>query len=200
MYSIKTAILCTPAYYIQTAILFTPVCSIKTAILCTSVCVSLISHLVYNCVPLKKSLCMHLFVPLRQPFYVHLCVPLRQTFCYYKCVLHEDSHFVFSCGFHAERYLCTHQNSHKLNVYHRESTRVAQKVMPSIFFSHSRIKIAMWKLRVSNWCLLRTCVQAHLRLTDSAAVVVCENGVCVWHALKTTSCNWILSGGERKCG
>jgi hypothetical protein len=29
-------------------------------------------------------------------------------------------------------------------------TRVAQKVMPHIFFFHSRIKIAMWKLRVSN--------------------------------------------------
>ena len=41
--------------------------------------------------------------------------------------------------------------------------------------------------------------KVHDRLTDNTAVV-CENGVCVWHTLQTTSCNWILSGGERKCG
>jgi len=61
---------------------------------------------------------------------------------------------------------------------------------------YSRIKITTWKLRY----LLRTCVQVHGRGTDSAAVAVYRNGVCVWYKLQATNCNWILSGGERNCG
>ena len=41
-------------------------------------------------------------------------------------------------------------------------------------------------------------IPVHGRPTHSAAVVVCENGICVWHTLQT-SCNWILSGKDRKC-
>ena len=130
-----------------------------------------------------------------------LCTPvcfIKTVILLLQSVLHEDSHCVFTCVFHVQGYLYTHQNSHKLNVYHSESTRVAQKVMPHIFFSFQNKDSNMKIERQQHWCLLH--MRVSTRSSDSAAVVVCENGVCVWHTLQTMNCNWILSGGQRKCG
>ena len=77
--------------------------------------------------------------------------------------------------------------------------KVAQKVMPHIFFSHSRIKIAIWKLRQNNtdiYC-------AHVSTWSSDRQCHCSSmwkwRLCLTH-ITTMSCKWILGGRERKCG
>jgi hypothetical protein len=50
---------------------------------------------------------------------------------------------------------------------------------PPYFFSFQNKDSNVEIEREQHPCLLRTCIYLHGRPTDSAAVIVCENGVCV---------------------
>jgi len=100
----------------------------------------------YNYIPAGSSIHtsgLHSLAPLSSPnpiLHCHIaCMPFITS-----------SHMLFNTHTGG----CHHTNPMWIGVqFHEESiniTKVVQKVMPHFFFSRSRIKIAMWKLRGSN--------------------------------------------------